>query len=91
MRGRKCADLTGQRFGRWTVIRRAGSHACNSDGLATTFPLWLCRCDCGNEGIVIGENLKSGKSRSCGCLRSELASERGKKRAKVSQPKIPRP
>lgn len=80
MQGRKPVDLTGQRFGRWTVIKRAGSHVCESYGCTTSFPLWLCRCDCGNEGIVIVENLKHGRSRSCGCLRDELARERGKKR-----------
>jgi hypothetical protein len=55
-------DLTGQRFGRLTVKHRGGS-ARKSD--------WLCQCDCGNECVVIGENLHSGNTRSCGCLRKE--------------------
>lgn len=53
-------NLTGQTFGRWTVIERApnkGRHV-----------RWLCRCECGNTGIVNSSNLVSGISRSCGCL-----------------------
>ena len=80
MQGRKLVDLTGQRFGRWTVIKRVGSREYDSDGYKTSFPMWLCRCDCGNEGRVIGENLKRGLSRSCGCLRDELLQERIEKR-----------
>ena len=34
--------------------------------------LWLCKCDCGNEKIVVGDNLSSGKSNSCGCLLHEI-------------------
>lgn len=30
---------------------------------------WLCECDCGNHHIASGDNLKSGKVKSCGCLR----------------------
>jgi hypothetical protein len=53
-------DMARQRFGRLTVIRRAGITA---GGIAT----WLCRCDCGNRTIVLGRNLRSGRTRSCGC------------------------
>ncbi len=72
-------DLTGQRFGRWTVIKRSGSKMYGEPGASTSFPLWLCRCDCGTEAIVMGENLKRGRSKSCGCLRDELARERRRK------------
>uniref|UniRef100_A0A6M3J0Y1 Uncharacterized protein n=1 Tax=viral metagenome TaxID=1070528 RepID=A0A6M3J0Y1_9ZZZZ len=59
----------GSRFGRWTVLgpgeTRDGKH------------YWRCRCDCGWEhGLVSTYHLKSGMSRSCGCLRRELAWER---------------
>ena len=53
-------DLTGQRFGRLVVIRRAGS---TPRGLAT----WWCNCDCGNEVTVRGADMRSGRSKSCGC------------------------
>ena len=35
---------------------------------------WLCRCDCGKEKIVLGTHLKSGSTKSCTCLRTELKS-----------------
>lgn len=53
-------DLTGQRFGHWTVKCRAGKDKNNH-------ALWLCDCDCGNEGVVLGTNLIRGLSTSCGC------------------------
>jgi len=55
----------GHKYGRWTVIKRCGS---NGSGQAA----WLCKCDCGKEGVVTGTNLQSGTSKSCGCLRREI-------------------
>lgn len=57
----KTKDMTGQRFGMLVVLRREGS---NSDGLA----LWRCRCDCGNECVVAGANMRKGNTKSCGCM-----------------------
>lgn len=57
----KVVDLTGARFGRWTVIRRSGS---NSSGQAT----WLCKCDCGTQRVVDGSSLRAGRSTGCGCI-----------------------
>ena len=59
-------DLTGQMFGRLTVLEVAGR---NREGST----LWRCRCACGVETIVVSRNLASGNSKSCGCLRLELA------------------
>lgn len=56
-------DLTGKTFNRWTVLRRA------ADIPGST--RWLCRCSCGTEREVSSVPLRSGSSRSCGCLRSE--------------------
>ena len=53
-------EMVGQKFGRLTVIERVGS---NKGGDAT----WLCACECGNETVVTGANLRSGGTRSCGC------------------------
>ena len=58
-------DLTGQTFGRWSVVRRNGT----SPGRAT---LWLCRCECGTEKTIQGGNLVNGVSTSCGCYHSEV-------------------
>jgi len=63
-------DLTGNRYGRWMVLERTGN---DKRGRAR----WLCRCDCGNEKIVAGASLRSGASRSCGCLQKERASRAG--------------
>ena len=60
-------DLTGQRFGRLVVVRREGAYAHDN----RTNAKWLCRCDCGAEKVVIGMNLRSGNTKSCGCLAIE--------------------
>lgn len=58
-------DLTEKRFGRLLVINREKNYI-NSSG--RTIIKWLCRCDCGNEVIVATGELKSGDTKSCGCL-----------------------
>ena len=58
-------DLTGQRFGRLTVIERTGSDCIGQ-------AMWRCRCDCGNMTVVAGGNLRTGNTRSCGCYGLEL-------------------
>lgn len=77
MRGgnRTLIDLTGRRFGRLTVIERAGT--AGADGQRR--PTWLCQCDCGNKAIVIGANLRYGMTKSCGCLRREVSAANGRK------------
>lgn len=68
-RGHRFIDITGKRIGRWTVIslaEKSGRHL-----------RWLCRCDCGTEKIVLGSNIKEGKSTSCGCLWRELMFKHG--------------
>lgn len=61
-------DLTGQRFGRWTVIERAASRKGKT--------AWKCICDCGTVSVVIGYNLTSGHSKSCGCLTDKARHDR---------------
>ena len=68
-------DLTGQPFGRLIVIREDGR---SKDGKVT----WLCRClgkngdDCGKEVVVRSNDLRSGNTKSCGCMRREQAVSR---------------
>jgi hypothetical protein len=62
----KLRDLTGQRFGRLTVIERA----MNSPHGMTK---WLCKCDCGAEIIARRGNLHTGNTQSCGCWRRDSA------------------
>lgn len=64
-------DLTGQRFGRLTVLNRVGTRNGNS--------YWHCRCDCGNEKDVSFGNLKYKHVLSCGCLNKELTRQRNSK------------
>lgn len=58
-------DMTGKRCGRLSVIEGAGTNAQNA-------AIWLCVCDCGNTSIVGGTQLRSGHTKSCGCLSEEL-------------------
>lgn len=57
-------DLTGRRFGRLVALSRAPNK-----GLQTA---WNCRCDCGNEKVVVRACLTDGRSQSCGCLHKEV-------------------
>lgn len=56
-------DIAGQVFGRYTAVSYAGNRR------------WLCRCACGTEEIIWTSDLKSGKTKSCGCYRREHLSE----------------
>jgi hypothetical protein len=67
----KLQNLIGQRFGRLIVVDRYVY-----DGKQ---PKWLCRCDCGNDKVVFGNHLRSGITKSCGCLSKEIAPSRGRK------------
>lgn len=60
-------DLTGQIFGRLTVLQKAEN---NKDNYAW----WLCQCNCGNQCVVKGFSLRKGTTKSCGCLRKEKTS-----------------
>ena len=62
----KFIDLTGQRFGKLTVIKRAENKVELNGQIRTQF---LCKCDCGKEMIVLSNSLKSGLTKSCGCLK----------------------
>jgi hypothetical protein len=67
----KLNDLTGKKFGRLSVISRAGTNASRK-------PVWECICECGNVKIAVGAELVKGATRSCGCLRREVTSDRSK-------------
>lgn len=64
----KLIDLSGQSFGRLTVVCRAEtpSHVRQKHRAH-----WTCRCTCGAETVVAGKSLRSGGAQSCGCLRVE--------------------
>lgn len=65
----KFDDLTGKRFERLLVIKRAKSYR----GLSgKTVTMWLCKCDCGKERIVSRSHLISGNTKSCGCYNGAI-------------------
>ena len=67
-------DLTGQRFGRLTVLRLCEEPYISPSGKKTR--RWICRCDCGREIVTTRKALLTGKKLSCGCLLSEAAAKR---------------
>ena len=60
----KFIDITGQRFGKLTILGRSKKYSCGTI-------LWNALCDCGGKTLVTKSNLKSGTTKSCGCLRHE--------------------
>ena len=70
----KLIDLTGQKFGKLTVIKRVESR--NSK------VVWECRCECGNVTYVSSADLRYGHTRSCGCIHSQQIAARNKAAAR---------
>lgn len=66
--GRKLIDITGNKYGKLTVIEYSGKEK------------WLCQCECGNKTYATGTGLRSGKRVSCGCeTKTRLIDLTGKK------------
>src|ERR1700709_2692300 len=57
-------DLTGHRFGRWSVLDRA-------ENVKYGYALWRCKCECGVIKVIAGSSLRRLRSQSCGCLNYE--------------------
>lgn len=66
---RNFKDMTGQRFGRLTVLEQVTSG--KRDGAK-----WLCQCDCGRKVVVYGGHLRNGSTQSCGCFVRDVNSTR---------------
>jgi hypothetical protein len=64
----KPIDLRGQRFGRLVAVRRNGAYRGQT--------LWLCLCDCGAAHTATSRNLRTGQTKSCGCLQRDLSRAR---------------
>ena len=72
-------DLKGKRFGRLEVQERVTPIG--------VFPVkWLVVCDCGGSNIVATQNMTNGTTKSCGCLRKEITSEKFKTHGKHGSP-----
>lgn len=65
-------DELGNRYGQLTVLSRAEN---NARGDAQ----WVCSCDCGKTIVVLGKSLRSGNTKSCGCLQKNIARAQGLK------------
>ena len=71
----KKIDLTGQRFGRLTVIRQEPRRGRNV--------MWLCQCDCGTLKVVNGAKLRNSLTVSCGCHKKELFTKHSKSHTRL--------
>jgi len=60
----KRIDITGLRFGKLIVKKLAGKHPSRKENM------WECECDCGGKKLASYWNLKIGKIKSCGCIRT---------------------
>ncbi len=69
----KFIDLTGQRYGRLTVVEREGTDKNRKN------VLWMCRCDCGGTTVTTTAHLRSGHAKSCGCFAKERLIQEGEK------------
>jgi len=61
----KLINLINKTFGRLVVMKRVLNNRQNQS-------MWLCLCDCGKEKIIVGNDLRKGHTKSCGCLRKEI-------------------
>jgi hypothetical protein len=62
-------ELARRKIGRFSVLKRAEN---DKHGLKR----YVCRCSCGTVKVVNGSSLRSGRSRSCGCLKVEIDKKR---------------
>jgi len=60
----RIADMIGKKFGKLTVIEMS-----DKQGI---YYRYLCKCDCGNTKILRGASLRSGLTKSCGCIKTEM-------------------
>lgn len=64
----KNIDLTGQKFGRLTVVKKV----VYTEGIRAKKTFWFCKCDCGKNAFVDTYSLKNNSTKSCGCYKREL-------------------
>ena len=62
----KRIDLSGQTFGKLTVIRADGFYTTPSTGQRQA--LWSCQCECGQVKTIKSSRLRDGTTKSCGCM-----------------------
>ena len=70
-RAKNFQDLTGQKIHRLTFLEFVGTNENRN-------AIWKVRCECGVEFEVVASSVKSGQTKSCGCLRVERNKNRHK-------------
>lgn len=70
-KGRFAESMIGRVFGKLTVISRTDNYVSKTGQEA----VWICRCECGNTRAVRSGQLRSGHTKSCGCLQRKIAAE----------------
>ena len=68
---RRLIDLTGQRFGKLVVVEFSKIDKKSRQAV------WACKCDCGKYVEVLSFRLRDGRTKSCGCIRSESSTKHG--------------
>ena len=68
----KADCLESKKFGTLTVVKRIENYVSPSGTIRSQ---WLCKCECGNYTKVTSDKLKSGNTKSCGCLKVDAASK----------------
>lgn len=68
-------NLTGEQYGRLTVKEYAG--------ILSGRTHWFCQCECGNVIITSSNSLRTGRTKSCGCIRKEHATTQAKSAGKA--------
>ena len=72
-------NIIGNRYGFLTVIIDCGQTKAGQYK-------YLTQCDCGNSKVIVGNSMVTGVTKSCGCLRSKVISEKNYKHGKVNTP-----
>ena len=66
LQGPRVVEMVGRKFGRLMVLARTENDLAGK-------ARWLCRCDCGSVATALGQRLRAGVTRSCGCLHREAS------------------
>lgn len=74
-------SLIGQKFGKLIVIEQTEDYISETN---IHRPMWVCRCECGKTIKTSGDNLKTGHTKSCGCIRKENAIKLGRAKHKIN-------
>lgn len=74
----KRIEMAGMRFGRLTAIKQVECGKYNYK--------YLCKCDCGKEKVIASSALRTGLTKSCGCIKSEMLAEKNYKHGKCGTP-----